>query len=106
MNKIKMSLYFKLPATDLIRSLSSNACIDSNCDGVGEYEAAELAINSYDANRDLITKQAEQIKIMRKELKLSTDRLDAVWSNLGSMGAKAQADNNREALEATKPVEE
>lgn len=54
MNKIKMSLYFNLPATGLIRSLSSNACIESNCDGVGEYEAAELAISSYDANQDLI----------------------------------------------------
>lgn len=53
-----------------------------------------------------ITKQAEQLKMLRKELKLSTYRLDAVWSNLGSMGAKSQADSNRKALEATKPVEE
>lgn len=58
------------------------------------------------ANEKLIAKQAEQLKMLRKELKLSTERLDAVWSNLGSMGAKAQSDSNREALEATKPVEE
>lgn len=55
--------------------------------------------------QELITKQTEQLEILRKELKLSTDRLDAVWSNLGSMGAKYQADSNRKALEATKPVE-
>ncbi len=47
----------------------------------------------------------EKIKVLRESLQLSTDRLDAVWSNLGSMGAKAQADNNRQALEATKDGE-
>jgi hypothetical protein len=50
-------------------------------------------------------KDKEKIKVLREALQLSTDRLDAVWSNLGSMGAKAQADNNREALEATKDGE-
>jgi len=38
-------------------------------------------------------------RLLMLELKTSTDRLDAIWFNLGSMGAKAQADKNRQALE-------
>lgn len=44
----------------------------------------------------------EKIELLRKALHSSTDRLNAVWHNTGSMGAKEQADINVEALEATK----
>ena len=116
MNKIKMSLYFKLPATGLIRSLSCNACIDSNCDGVGEYEAAELAISSYDASQDLITKQAEQIKMLRSVIEIAINKIDILDKDamgIGHMHGVApwsirdeQLYNLSKALEATKPVEE
>ena len=62
------------------------------------------AISDTDMN-DAAMSDKEKIKVLREALQLSTDRLDAVWSNLGSMGAKAQADNNRQALEATKDGE-
>lgn len=62
------------------------------------------AISDTDMN-DAAMSDKEKIKVLREALELSTDRLDAVWSNLGSMGARAQADNNRQALEATKDGE-
>lgn len=107
-----MSLYFNLPATDLIRSLISNGCIDSNCDGVGEYEAAELAISSYDANQALITNQAEQIKVLRSALDAVVKVNHTHGGSLGFSGHFYYKVSENvfklcdKALEATKPVEE
>lgn len=57
-------------------------------------ENAEIAINSYNANQALISKQAEHIKVLRSTL---IDTLSVVQGGLSSTIA-----NGVKALEATK----
>ncbi len=81
-------------------------------------DAAVIAINSYDANQALITKQAEQIKMLRDALEMF--RPEIYYNQNGeevdvggnfTIYSDGEADNEamrkvHDALEATKPVEE
>lgn len=78
----------------------------------------EVAINSYDANKELIIKQAEQIKMLRDALEMF--RPEIYYNQNGeevdvggnfTIYSDGDADNEamqkvHDALEATKPVEE
>lgn len=91
---IKMADFFKLPCQGLITGIDSRCCNADNCDGVSEYDYVENAIDSYDANQALISKQAEQIKMLRSTL---IDTLTVVQGGLSSTIA-----NGVKALEETK----
>lgn len=61
MSDIKMSDYFALPSNNLVYKINSNKTIKANCDGVSEFDAIDLAINSHD-------KLTEQNKLLREAL--------------------------------------
>lgn len=81
MSDIKMSDVFVLPVSsnkgDLFNSKNTisdtRVCKFYNMNQFGAASAAAIAINSYDSNQELITKQAEQIKL----LQLDSDRWNA-----------------------------
>ena len=89
-----MSELIKMSDDDILYCLQNLAGYDSSDI---EDDTVEIAVNDDQFGEmsivrtaqlgvDLITKQAEQIKMLRKELELSTERFDAVCSILGSMG--------------------
>lgn len=122
MNKIEMWKWFKLPVYCSVvdRFDGSDAIAVNGYELLSSHHAekVERAINSYDASQDLITKQVEQIKMLRDALELvrpeiyynqSGDEVCAGGNFL--IDSNGDADNGamqqiHEALEATKPYKE
>ncbi|PIY67144.1 hypothetical protein [Shewanella sp. CG_4_10_14_0_8_um_filter_42_13] len=106
MSEINMNDTFVLPVSshkgDLFNSKNpisdTRVCKFFNMNQYQAAKAASIAINSYDANQALITKQAEQVKVLREAL---TDLASAVFVNDRDF-LKKSIMNASKALEATK----
>lgn len=98
MKQVEMWKWFKLPVDCSVvdRFDGSDAIAVDGCELLSSHHAekVEIAINSYDDNQELITKQTEQIKMLRSTL---IDTLTVVQGGLSSTIA-----NGVKALEETK----
>ena len=100
MKQVEMWKWFKLPVDCGVvdRFDGSDAIAVGGCELLSSHHAekVEIAINSYDANQELIIKQAEQIKMLRRTL---IDTLTVVQGSMSSTIA-----NGVKVLEATKDL--
>ena len=74
-------------------------CVDTIEDDNGCYAttSCEYLVGGIDAGEAICHAINNHDKLV-EALQLSTDRLDAIWANTGSMGAKSQADINKSIL--------